>query len=111
MALIYADEFLELHGSGGHVYDARDRLLSMVVACDPLTGEVIEIYRPAMYTILGSPTKWSACPFNLRFYAQLDSYLYKRWGIDIGREIPRIHRFAPAPLIIAPAEPVAELES
>jgi hypothetical protein len=65
-------------------------MLGCVCACDPLTGEVIEIAMAGRF--------WYAPRWIRGLRHGLGSWLWLHFGISLNDEIPKIHRFAPAPL-------------
>jgi hypothetical protein len=94
MALIYAREAVATLGHYVQVYDANGSRLYSVVACDRLTGEVIQVDL-ASYS-------WPKTSKPRALYSRLIRYLYIRFGIDIDVQVRTIHHFAPAPLSFQP---------
>ena len=87
MSLIYPEEAWARFGPKVAVYDATGLKLNRVMACDPLTGEVIKVMQDT-----DPSAKW------VGIYCLLLRWLRKRWGILVHGDIMAVHYFAPAPL-------------
>jgi len=82
--------FQQLYPFGATVHDRHGRRLEAVLACDPLTGEVVMMYDDR-------PPVWSRLICGARRFWRWD---YWRWHICGG--LPTRHGFWPAPLHIVP---------
>lgn len=80
--------FSAIYPSGALVFDAHGRQLRHVLACVPLTGEVVMADLRMAF--------WLRIPGLSSFYAR-----WRRWG----SYLPRRHGFWPAPLRIVPITP------
>lgn len=91
MALIYPEEAWRRFGPTVAVWDATGRRLEGVMACDPLTGEVIRVMKDS-----------DPSAMLVGVYCLLLRWLRKRWGILVWGDVIAVHYFAPAPLLLAP---------
>lgn len=101
MAMLDANDavFKVLYPCGASVYDVTGRCIPDVIACDPITGEVIRIasrWASPMHAIIVSRWKYGLpSPFWWRWFFYRDC-------------LPRRHGFWPAPLTVIPLDCIDE---
>lgn len=103
--MLYPEDFFAIYGHGAKVYDAKDRLLTAVAACNLDTGEVIT-YEQLWIAYAWGWLRWGHWPCSLSDWRRL-GFL----GLRFPGESCLVtrHGFWPAPLQIVPN--VANVES
>ena len=102
MSLIYHKEAWQRFGPPPIVVrDARGRVLRHVVACDPLTGEVISLAAFWGLLLVGG----SILPTGPSGIGMMLAHLWLRFDVSLPfAETGKAHWFAPAPLTITRQE-------